>query len=266
MAPRGVPDGHRSDRELAPAPNCPDSGQRLKWAFVVAVVTAAAAAVRAGAWSPLVAFGLFLALWIVATTVAAVRTPAQARRSRALRQARRQSGRVVRHAAGALGIAVFIVGVTLVKGYDIEETCRSTSGQTVTVGGDEFTFRGVTPVTGPNYRGAGRHDRSAPRRQARARAAAGKARLQRVRHDDDRSRDQHRLLGDLYVSLGEPVTDKGEAGAWGVRIYVKPFVDWIWGGCFLMALGGFIAMSDRRYRSPCTREVRRAGRRGARQR
>ena len=56
------------------------------------------------------------------------------------------------------------------------------------------------------------------------------------------------FLGDRYVSLGEPVTDKGETGAWGVRVYVKPFVDWIWFGCFFMALGGFVAMSDRRYR------------------
>jgi cytochrome c-type biogenesis protein CcmF len=50
---------------------------------------------------------------------------------------------------------------------------------------------------------------------------------------------------DIYVSLGEPVGD----GAWGVRIYKKPFVDWIWGGAFIMALGGFLALSDRRYRS-----------------
>jgi cytochrome c-type biogenesis protein CcmF len=33
-----------------------------------------------------------------------------------------------------------------------------------------------------------------------------------------------------------------------VRIYVKPFVDWIWGGCVVMALGGFCAVADRRYR------------------
>jgi cytochrome c-type biogenesis protein CcmF len=52
------------------------------------------------------------------------------------------------------------------------------------------------------------------------------------------------FTGDLYVSLGEPVAD----GAWGVRLYRKPFVDWIWGGCFLMAIGGFLALSDRRYR------------------
>ncbi|HSF47209.1 MAG TPA: cytochrome c-type biogenesis CcmF C-terminal domain-containing protein, partial [Burkholderiales bacterium] len=49
---------------------------------------------------------------------------------------------------------------------------------------------------------------------------------------------------DLYVSLGEPVG----SGAWSVRVYHKPFVDWIWGGAALMALGGLLAVSDRRYR------------------
>ena len=56
------------------------------------------------------------------------------------------------------------------------------------------------------------------------------------------------FFGDRYVSIGEPVSDKGVEGAWALRIYIKPFVDWIWGGAFLMALGGFIAMTDRRYR------------------
>jgi cytochrome c-type biogenesis protein CcmF len=50
---------------------------------------------------------------------------------------------------------------------------------------------------------------------------------------------------DLYVSLGEAVG----GGAWIVRIYVKPFIDWIWGGCLVMALGGLLAASDRRYRA-----------------
>ena len=51
---------------------------------------------------------------------------------------------------------------------------------------------------------------------------------------------------DLYVSLGEAV-DNGRA--WILRVYVKPFIDWIWGGCLLMALGGALAASDRRYRA-----------------
>ena len=62
---------------------------------------------------------------------------------------------------------------------------------------------------------------------------------------------------DLYVSLGEAV----DGGAWIVRVYHKPFVDWIWGGAFLMALGGFLAVSDRRYRM--ARAARRDARDGA---
>jgi cytochrome c-type biogenesis protein CcmF len=51
------------------------------------------------------------------------------------------------------------------------------------------------------------------------------------------------IFRDLYISLGEPVS----AGAWSVRVYYKPFVSWIWGGAVLMALGGGLALSDRRY-------------------
>jgi cytochrome c-type biogenesis protein CcmF len=51
------------------------------------------------------------------------------------------------------------------------------------------------------------------------------------------------LFRDLYISLGEPVA----AGAWSVRVYYKPFVGWIWGGAVIMALGGGLALSDRRY-------------------
>ena len=57
---------------------------------------------------------------------------------------------------------------------------------------------------------------------------------------------------DLYVSLGEPVeavtSSNATTGAWAVRIYVKPFIDWIWAGCILMALGGAFAIGDKRYR------------------
>jgi len=52
------------------------------------------------------------------------------------------------------------------------------------------------------------------------------------------------LIHDLYASLGEPLED----GAWSVRIYHKPMVEWIWAGAVLMALGGLLALSDRRYR------------------
>jgi cytochrome c-type biogenesis protein CcmF len=56
------------------------------------------------------------------------------------------------------------------------------------------------------------------------------------------------FLRDVYVSLGEPIDRGKPEGEWAVRVYYKPYVDWIWGGCVLMALGGLLAMLDRRYR------------------
>ena len=52
------------------------------------------------------------------------------------------------------------------------------------------------------------------------------------------------LFRDLYVALGEPLTQS----AWGVRIQIKPFVRWIWVGGLLSALGGMVAVGDKRYR------------------
>jgi len=59
------------------------------------------------------------------------------------------------------------------------------------------------------------------------------------------------LTRDLYVSLGDPL----DAETWLVRVQHKPFVDWIWGGCLIMALGGLLAASDRRYRYALRKEA-----------
>jgi cytochrome c-type biogenesis protein CcmF len=63
------------------------------------------------------------------------------------------------------------------------------------------------------------------------------------------------ITGDIYVSLGEPI----DGGAWSVRVYRKPFITWIWGGCVLMAIGGFLALSDRRYRYATQRATMTSG-------
>jgi cytochrome c-type biogenesis protein CcmF len=120
-----------------------------------------------------------------------------------------------------------------------------TPGDKVVLGGHEFTFKGTKEIAGPNYaamqgefevRREGSGDVRVMRPEKRVYHAAGQTMTEA---DIDTG-----FTRDLYVSLGEPVGD----GAWGVRIYYKPFVDWIWCGCFLMALGGLLALSDRRYR------------------
>jgi cytochrome c-type biogenesis protein CcmF len=118
-------------------------------------------------------------------------------------------------------------------------------GDTVNVAGYDFRFWGVREVPGPNYLAA-RADIEVSsegrtletlRPEKRVYTASGNA-LTETGIDTG-------LFRDLYVSLGEPLGD----GAWSVRIQYKPLVGWIWGGAILMAIGGGVAISDRRYRA-----------------
>ena len=227
----------------------PDLWTRLKWALAVAVAASLVIPLLLGRWSALVAFGLFLALWVVAATVTVVvqrlsgaPQPTLAAKLRANSAA--WYGMLVAH----LGIAVFIIGVTLVKGYEVERDVRLAPGESAEVAGWTFTFRGVDTRPGPNYQAlVGRVDLSRGGKLVETLHPE-----KRVYHASGQPMTEAAIdagwLGDRYVSLGEPVTPDGYAGAWGVRIYVKPFVDWIWGGALLMALGGFLAIADRRYR------------------
>ena len=90
----------------------------------------------------MVSFGLLLAFWIVASTIVNLRERGRGVRGGVLAQLARQPrsywGMIVAH----LGIAVFIVGVTMVKGYETERDVRMAVGDTITVGGFKLRFDG----------------------------------------------------------------------------------------------------------------------------
>jgi cytochrome c-type biogenesis protein CcmF len=225
----------------------PDLWVRLRWALAISVATALILPLLLGRWSLLIAFGLWLGLWVVAASIAQVvhrlKTAPQATLGARLRaQSLSWWGMTVAH----LGVAIFIFGVTLVKGYETERDLRMAPGDKVAIGGYEFTFRGIREVPGPNY-AAVRGDFEV-RREGSPAVVRTMHPEKRVYHAAGQTMTEADIdtgfTRDLYVSLGEPV----EGGAWGVRVYYKPFVDWIWAGCFVMALGGFLALSDRRYR------------------
>jgi cytochrome c-type biogenesis protein CcmF len=234
----------------------PDLWTRLKWALYVALATAALLPFAFGQWKPLVALGVLLGGWVAAATVTALLQRLRSAPQRGLADKLRANppawyGMLLAH----LGIAVFIVGVTLVRGYQIERDVRLDVGQSVEVGGDTYTFRGVVPQKGPNYDAmvgtivVTRDGKELVTLQPQKRAYRASGQVMTEADIDTR------VAGDRYASLGEPVTADGLTGPWGVRIYVKPFVDWIWAGCLLMALGGFVAVADRRYRITVHRKV-----------
>jgi cytochrome c-type biogenesis protein CcmF len=136
---------HASAGELA---------RTLRWAFLAAALVGLGAPFLYGEWKPLVALSLLLSAWIVLCALLNGVERVQATRAgrsflaTALRQPRSFFGMHLAH----LGVAVFVVGVTLVGAYQSEKDVRMEVGDSVGVGGYHFRFNGVRPQQGPNYR------------------------------------------------------------------------------------------------------------------
>jgi len=218
---------------------------RLRWAFGVSLATAVAVPWLMGQWTPLISLGLLLAFWILATILVDLRerllhAEGGSIGGRVVALPRAYWGMVLAHC----GVAVFILGVTMVKGFEVEQDVRMNVGETATIGGYTFRFDGTQQVNGPNYVAArGTFHVSQDGREVTV-MYPEKRRYFVQNQTMTEAAISPGLLRDLYVSLGEPI----EGGAWSVRLYHKPFIDWIWGGCLVMALGGVLAVSDRRYR------------------
>jgi len=218
---------------------------RLRWAFGVSLATAVAVPWLMGQWTPLISLGLLLAFWILATILVDLRERLLQAESgsvggRLATLPRAYWGMVLAHC----GVALFIVGVTMVKGFEVEQDVRMNVGETATLGGYTFRFDGTQQVNGPNYVAArGTFHVSQDGREVTV-MYPEKRRYFVQNQTMTEAAISPGLLRDLYVSLGEPL----EGGAWSVRLYHKPFIDWIWGGCLVMAAGGILAVSDRRYR------------------
>ncbi|MCI0504538.1 MAG: heme lyase CcmF/NrfE family subunit [Gammaproteobacteria bacterium] len=224
----------------------PDVVVRLRWAAVVSLIMGLLTPLIMGEWGAVRSLGFTLAFWVLCSVFLMLRERLQKSP---------QSGNILSRIAGLpnsflgmclahTGIAVFVIGVTMVKSYEVEKDVRMEVGDTVELSGYAFRFEGVTRVKGPNY--------NADRGQVVVTKGDD---VETVMFPEKRVYTVQTMpmteaaidtgfTRDLYVSLGEPVSN----GAWSVRVYYKPFVDWIWGGAFIMALGGLLAITDRRYR------------------
>ena len=153
-----------------------------------------------------------------------------------------------------LGFAVCAVGVVLTSLGSYERDLRMAPGDSVELGGYRFQFDGAVHHEGPNFTSD----------KGTVRVFDGERQI-KVLHPEKRLYTVQQttmteagidagFTRDLFVALGEPL----EQGAWAVRIHIKPFVRWIWLGGLLMALGGFLAAADKRYRIKVRTRVREA--------
>ncbi|MFM1759094.1 MAG: hypothetical protein RLY75_364 [Pseudomonadota bacterium] len=215
--------------------NLLDVIKRLWIAALVAVIAAALIPFAMGEFTWLSSLGFLLAFWVISSGVLQI-----IRQAKAGKPTRSFIGMQVAH----LGIAVFTIGVTMVGTYQEEKDVRMLAGESVSVGGYDIQLQGVSPVPGPNYNAMQGTFLLTRNGELEATMYPEKRSYFSSTMPMTEAAIDASLTRDIYVSLGEELDDK----AWAVRVYYKPFVDWIWGGCVLMALGGLLAMSDKRYR------------------
>jgi len=225
--------------------SAPELAKRVRWAFASAVLIALLLPLTMGQWTAMIALGLLLAFWIITTMILSLHERLGGH-GNFMQRARGQSLSYYGMQLAHLGVAIFIIGVTLVGGYETERDVRMDVGDTLQAGGYEFRFNGATDVEGPNYVAAKGRVSVSKNGKLVTELFPEKRQYNASGMPMTEAAISPGLLGDLYVSLGEPIPDS--AGAWAVRVYIKPFVDWIWAGTFLMGLGGVLAVSDRRYR------------------
>src|SRR5918999_543425 len=207
----------------------PELAVLARWALAISLSLGFLSPFLFGDWSALVGFGLALALWILFTALLSLK--------KSLSHTRAHYGMVTAH----IGVAVFVVGVTLVKGYESADDVRLRPGESATLAGYVWRLGGVSSVKGPNYVAA-RAQVEVSRNGKPVTTLYPERRVYTVQEQvmTEAAIDPG-LTRDLYVSLGDPVSDSRGGGAWLLKIQHKPFVDWIWGGCLIMALGGLLA-------------------------
>jgi cytochrome c-type biogenesis protein CcmF len=224
----------------------PDLARRLKWALVASVV-AAGVAIAAGG-SLLSSLGILLSAWIAGATVVMVLDRTRKTGGSFLQRLARAPRLLPRGEWGMLlahlGVGVFIFGVTMVKTWEAEKDVKMSPGDTATLGAYSFRMDSMGEYNGPNFIAlkavmtVTRDGREVAKMYPEKRLyTASQMPMTEGAIDAGVTRD-------LYVSIGEAIGDN----AFAVRVQVKPFVDWIWGGALLMALGGLLAATDRRYR------------------
>lgn len=194
-----------------------------------------------GEWRLLVALGLTLFLWIVTTSLRDLWEASRGRNGwKGITRSR--WGMFWGH----LGAALIVLGVTMVSNYGEERDVRMALGETVVVKGYHFTMTELTHREGPNF--------IADRAIVEVRNSQGRLlstltpekRLYPVRGMPmTQVAIDWGLLKDIYVAMGDELAED----AWAMRIHYKPYVRWLWLGAFIAALGGLLAISDRRYRT-----------------
>ncbi len=142
------------------------------------------------------------------------------------------------------GLGITVLGIVAVTTFEGEHITSMKPGETAELGGYSLRFDGVQPAVGPNYTEDRAHFTVSRGGVAFAEMSSSKRVFTASRTATTESGILTLGLNQLYVSVGDTSQDGGMV----VRIWWKPFILCIWMGALVMAIGGFVSLSDRRLR------------------
>jgi cytochrome c-type biogenesis protein CcmF len=218
-------------------------GKHLLWPAAWSLVIAVLVPLWHGSFEPWAFVGCFAAAWVAVATLQDVWQKSASRHGR-WQGARRQSRSYYGMVLGHLGLAITMAGATVVSNYGVERDVRMSPGDTASIGELQFEFVAIGARQGANFTAqtaqvniynSGNHVTTLypEKRQYRVQQSI----MTEAGIDGG-------LFRDLFVALGEQVGDN----AWAMRLQYKPLVRWLWLGAIFMAVGGMLAVADRRYR------------------
>ena len=221
---------------------------RLRFTFLFALIAGAAA------WSvetdgPFMGvIGIALAAWLGAGVIAEIYERIHLFRA-PLSESIRRLGRIPRSTWGMsfahFGLALAIAGMAGAGGWKVESIQTMKPGETVNVGGYEYTFEGAHEGQGPNYTILFGKFTVRTDGEIFTVMEAEKRNYPVARMPTTEAAIHTTLMGDLYAVIGDA---EGDEGAYVTRIYYNPLVVWMWIGCIVMMFGGTLSMTDRRHR------------------
>ncbi|SEK73945.1 heme lyase CcmF/NrfE family subunit [Halomonas daqiaonensis] len=220
--------------------------RRLRWALVASVIAGGLWPLAVGTWRPLTALSLMLAVWIVVTALLDIHKrlgSAQQPLSVRMKRVARPSflGMHLAH----VGLAMVVVAIAMVNSYEVERDVRLEPGETASVADYDITLQRIEALRGANWDAD-----QATLAVTRVGRPVATLMPQRRYYDTQPANPMNQAAlhraptRDIYVSLGERL----EGDAWSFRLYYKPYMFWMWSGAILLALGGLLAASDKRYR------------------
>ncbi|OZC35390.1 heme lyase NrfEFG subunit NrfE [Marinobacter vinifirmus] len=217
--------------------------RKLLWPLAISLVATAAVMVNYGSFAPWAFAGVFTAIWIAVATLWDLWDKSASRQGR-LHGLKRQSRSYWGMVLGHLGVAMVMAGATVVSNYGVERDVRMTPGDSAMVGDYEIVFTDIGERQGANFTA-----------QYGSFNVFLDGKLVTDLHPEKRNYPvgmsvmteadiDAGLFRDVFVAIGERISDD----AWAIRLQYKPLVRWLWLGSLVMAIGGFLAIADKRYR------------------